>query len=181
MMILRTAADYSSLGIPLESNLSPTSQLYCPNDKKGRGSVTLEEARLLSALSFGRDVIEFGTGLGVSTYAICQTARTVVTIDPDAWVRDNVILPPNCFRHVGTFADMQTKGTFGMAFIDGLHEQEDVAQDIRDALKVVPPGGLLVFHDYNQLPVRDAVDLFKSLGNLTSYDTTGRLTVAVVR
>lgn len=43
-------------------------------------------------------------------------------------------------------------GFFDTAFIDGGHTPEIVASDTRKALRLVRPGGLIIWHDYNQDP-----------------------------
>jgi SAM-dependent methyltransferase len=43
----------------------------------------------------------------------------------------------------------QSKETFDMIFIDGLHHADVVARDIRNALSCLNPGGMVVCHDMN--------------------------------
>lgn len=53
-------------------------------------------------------------------------------------------------------------GPFDMAFIDGCHAYEYVKSDTENALSVVKPGGLIMWHDYAEMEdVSRAVDEFK--------------------
>lgn len=52
-------------------------------------------------------------------------------------------------------------GPFDMAFIDGCHAYEYVKSDTKNALSVVRPGGLIMWHDYAEMEdVSRAVDEF---------------------
>jgi hypothetical protein len=55
---------------------------------------------------------------------------------------------------------------FNFVFIDGDHDYEQVIEDIRNAAKIISPGGLLCGHDYKNMPgVTLAVDEFaKEIG-----------------
>lgn len=44
------------------------------------------------------------------------------------------------------------EGRVEFLFIDGSHTYEDVAKDGESALRMVKPGGLIVWHDYAQMP-----------------------------
>jgi hypothetical protein len=121
-----------------------------------RWSVSTVEARILSALFRGLEVLEIGTGLGVSTKALASTAEWVYTVDNDPWVRDTVArtLPEN----VDFFTDISKVPIhLGGAFIDGDHTYEMCMKDIRDCMAIVNTGGLLVFHDAGQSQVMKAV------------------------
>lgn len=126
-----------------------------------RVSVTPLEAEMLAVMFTGMKVLEVGTGLGVSTAAIARTCQELVTIDPDAWVGANIAphLPQRvafvqCFEAI---RDSQLlKGRyFDGAFIDGCHREHQVAADVRNALRRLRPGGLLVLHDFSSQEVRD--------------------------
>lgn len=130
-----------------------------------RGSVSPNEAMILSSLASKRNVIEIGTGLGVSTLAMAMTAKRVDTIDVDPWVVAEVFprvtrLRPNVTCHVN---DAALPVPCDMVFIDGNHCQESVERDIACALRWVRPGGLIVLHDYRIESVREAchVDAFR--------------------
>jgi SAM-dependent methyltransferase len=74
----------------------------CPTDpgepelRTPRVSVTDAEAEQIAKWCAGLRVVEFGTGLGVSTRAIAKTAAEVITFDVDQWVQQSVwpTLPP---------------------------------------------------------------------------------------
>jgi hypothetical protein len=120
-----------------------------------RWSVNEIEARLLSELFRGLVVLEIGTGLGVSTRAIAKTASWVHTADPDPWVKENVApsLPENVLFWDSTDGMPVCKA----AFIDGLHTLDQCKKDIAIAKKLVKPGGIIVFHDFQILGVKEAV------------------------
>jgi len=142
------------LGIRLQL-AGGSGQWVSPDDAQGRGSVTLEEGRILLLLAIGRNVLEIGTGLGVSTLCLEQTAESITTIDPDPWVLEHVKLPERVIRLEKI--DL-ARGPFDLAFIDGLHDTASVRKDIEDVRKLLHPSGLIVFHDTNQPPVRVAID-----------------------
>lgn len=129
-----------------------------PGDK--RRSVTDEEAGLLAQAARGKAVIEVGTGLGVSTKAMASTASSVLTIDPDEWVRKEVVpdLPSNV-GHLSTLEMVGTpmKGAFGMAFIDGDHMR--CAKDIRTVWPWLCVGARVYMHDFNLPSVFTNMDL----------------------
>ena len=89
-----------------------------PTTGDPRLSVTDEEAAILSVLAHGRTVVEFGTGLGVSTRALAQTAQLVCTVDVDEWVQDTIWpdLPVNVVCHVDR-SELPTQAD--MVFIAG--------------------------------------------------------------
>jgi len=126
-----------------------------PGRLEQRWSVNDGEARLLSELLYGRNVLEIGTGLGVSTRKIAETALTVHTVDIDLWVKENVAptLPGNV-----TFYDDILRVPTGLdaAFIDGSHKADQCSRDIEDAIRIVGHG-MIVFHDANQEGVTRAI------------------------
>ncbi|MEI6258276.1 MAG: class I SAM-dependent methyltransferase [Planctomycetota bacterium] len=72
-----------------------------------------------------------GTGAGV------QAARKV-GVDPN---RGGTIraTSQDCFA--------SNSDTFDLIFVDGLHHHEQVIEDVRNALDVLRPGGVIVLHD----------------------------------
>ena len=155
-----------SIALTLESDmfrLVPTHNGFlCPEDpgepgsNDKRWSVNDTEARILSELFKGLDVLEIGTGLGVSTNKIAERARRVHSVDIDPWVKKTVV--PTLAKNV-IFYESLDKVPSGLdgAFIDGLHSYEQCSQDIRDCRRLVKPGGLIVFHDAKLEPVFYAV------------------------
>ena len=104
---------------------------YCPEDPgeataggNQRRSVTIAEAEALKQWARGQRVIEIGTGLGVSTRAMAETAESVVSVDVDSWCHQ-FEFPPNV-----VLTDHVPVGDFTFAFIDGDHHYEAVMKDI---------------------------------------------------
>ena len=122
-----------------------------PTTGDPRLSVTDEEAAILSVLAHGRTVVEFGTGLGVSTRALAQTAQLVCTVDVDEWVQDTIWpdLPVNVVCHVDR-SELPTQAD--MVFIDGDHTLEGTQADVRDAMYLATQ--LVVMHDIGSDVVR---------------------------
>jgi predicted O-methyltransferase YrrM len=126
-----------------------------PTTGEPRVSITGDEALLLSALAVGRDVLEIGTGLGVSTRALAETARWVVTVDVDPWVRK--VIWPELPENVICATNAELDRTFDMVFIDGDHSTDAVRRDI-DTAQRLAPCGLIVAHDAIYPHVRAAFD-----------------------
>jgi hypothetical protein len=138
---------------------------WFPYDADGWLSET--EGRALARLAAGKDVLEIGSFCGRSTVCLAQEAKRVHCVDPfDARSTDHAgestleKFLANLTKYgatdrvtfdVGTAADVVPglpPGSFDLAFIDGAHDRESVATDVRLALSVLRPGGLLAFHDY---------------------------------
>ena len=128
----------------MELALAPNGYM-CPDDTKQRWSVNEIEARIVSELCRGLDVLEIGTGLGVSTKAIASQARHVYTVDVDRWVKDNVV--PALPENVTFLDDVRDVPNVDAAFIDGSHTYQQCKKDIRSSRKVVKTGGIYIFHD----------------------------------
>jgi SAM-dependent methyltransferase len=134
---------------------SPVNGYFCPEDPgepnwgSPRLSVNDIEARIISEFARNRNVLEIGTGLGVSTLKLAETANLVYTVDIDPWVTANVT--PLFPKNVHFFKDINEYGimpVFDMAFLDGYHEYNQCLKDIEDAKRLVKPGGVIIFHDY---------------------------------
>lgn len=133
-----------------------------PSTGNPRLSVTDDEATLLAELVDGLDVLEIGTGLGVSTRALASSAKSVVTVDPDPWVQATVwpALPMNVagFRQIpGRTMGDEWSTTFDAVFIDADHTTEAVRSDLAAAFAVVRPGGVVIAHDTAYRHVRDGL------------------------
>jgi predicted O-methyltransferase YrrM len=137
---------------------------YSPSDPGEPGSNTYRlsvndlEARVIASLCARKRVLEIGTGLGVSTRAIQQTAAALDTIDIDPWVHANVFpalreLGVGCS---GNIDDMEP-ASYDACFIDGAHDRASVYVDIVTARLLVKPGGMLIFHDTRSPGVVDAL------------------------
>lgn len=129
-----------------------------PQNGVPRLSVTDEEAAILATYTEGKDVLEIGTGLGVSTRGLASTARAVYTIDIDPWVQENIwpTLPDNV---VGA-ASVEHFGAalVDVAFIDGDHSTEATERDIATAMSMLrpKPGSAILLHDTSATNVRAA-------------------------
>lgn len=141
-------------------------------DRNQRASVTNQEALILAELAAGKRVLEIGTGLGVSTVAMAQTAKFVVSVDTAPWVRQSVGLGG---KGMVVASIDEVTGPFDMAFIDGLHDFESVSKDIEDAILLVKPGGVIVFHDMGQSGVAEAVKAVE-WASVKEHPTLGLLT-----
>lgn len=149
-----------------------------PTTGKPRVSVTDDECRVLAWLAQGHDVLEIGTGLGVSTRAMAETANGVVTVDPDPWVEESVKFDGLTVLPVQSLSDEWLgRRKYGLVFIDGDHEEEAVLRDIQSVLPLLRPGGLVVLHDTNLDGVRRAAESF---GTLVRMDTKGHLGMLLV-
>ena len=117
-------------------------------EKRVRWSVTPRESEILRGLARGRRVLEIGTGLGVSTARMAQFAERVDTVDVDPWVLQTIApgLPDNVSFYLGSDA-VPRDARYSMVFIDGLHQKDAVAADIRFALAHLERPGLIVLHD----------------------------------
>ena len=169
----------STLGIRLEPApcIGDNAQYASPDDpaRQDRGSVTIEECRLLAERAAGKNVLEIGTGLGVATVCMATTAQSVTTVDPNEWVRSTLVLPENVTK-VASVDDINgAKYRFDFAFIDGLHTTGDVAVDIIKCRGRVRPGGFIGFHDMGQIGPIAAVGMFE-WASKKEYPTLGTLT-----
>jgi len=73
-------------------------------------------------------------------------------------------------------------GPFDLIFIDGCHTEKYVESDTRNALRVLAPGGIIVWHDYGMIAdVSQVVDRFaRELGNMRFAALEGtRLALAI--
>lgn len=115
-----------------------------PTTGAPRVPIDLLEAEILAALMTGRRVLEIGTGLGVATRAMAETAAEVHTVDIDPWVHEEIwpALPPNVRCSAGLPA-----GEFDAAFIDGDHSTDAVRRDVITARSMLTAGGVIVAHD----------------------------------
>jgi len=129
-------------------------------------AVTEREAVRLQELAAGRRVLEMGAHLGFSTIVLAREAAELHSVDwhrgeldreGDSLVRfrDNLRshgVEDRVLVHVGSFeAVLPTlRPGFDLIFIDGCHSYEAVRQDIKLALPLLLPNGVLAFHDYDR-------------------------------
>ena len=125
-----------------------------PTTGEPRLSITEVEGEMLAVLAAGRSVLEFGTGLGVSTRALARTARKVYTVDIDEWVQETIwpTLPDN----VSTCDDRDRLPIVDMVFIDGDHTEEGTAADVAAAMRLASE--VIIMHDTSAPTVRAACD-----------------------
>lgn len=117
-------------------------EISYPNRPKRR-SVTDEEAGILRELARGQHVLEIGTGLGIATRAMAETAKQMITIDPDPWVEDPGL--PNVLFLRGRPEDRDVKGAVSLAFVDGSHHYWAVLDDLEWLHSIDTP--VVVMHD----------------------------------
>lgn len=125
-----------------------------PHTGKPRLSVTDIEAAILTAMVRGLSVVEIGTGLGVSTRALAQAAKTVHTVDVDPWVHETIwpYLPDN----VTTHESIDSVPAVDAVFIDGDHSTSATAADIETAHRIARR--LIICHDASHPMVAAAFD-----------------------
>lgn len=139
-------------------------------------AVTDGEGTALGELARGATVLEAGAHYGRSTVILASTAAIVHSVD---WhggdgqaghgdslpqflenldrykVRDKVVV------HLGRFETVLpalAPESFDVAFLDGFHDDDAVARDIRLLWPLIKPGGCLALHDYGRFGVAAAVD-----------------------
>ncbi len=150
-----------------------------------RVSVTRDEARILMELARGKDVIEIGTGLGVSAQALACHAARVATIDPDPWVEEHVwpMLKGYAINPLRSMDELKKRyrdwgsHKFELAFIDGMHDCESVTRDIESVVPYMMLGCLIVLHDFNHEPVRKAAEQFGKATKIETHHGIGLLWV----
>lgn len=129
------------------------------------GWLMTEEGLALAELADGKQVLEIGSYCGRSTVCMAKTAAHVTACDyfdgrgtprPQNTL---AIFNANIERY--GLADKVTthhpddelpEEEFDLVFIDGAHDYESVAADIRKALLAIKTDGLLAFHDYRVKP-----------------------------
>lgn len=149
-------------------------------------AISLDEARWLRQHARDKFVVEVGSWHGFSACLFATVAAQVVSIDPhqgDRWhlkpedetwlslepflgnlVREGAlgkVIP--VIGRSEVVLPMLREDWFHLAFIDGDHSYEAVASDAMLVESLIVPGGLIVFHDYEEFGVGDAVnDVFGS-------------------
>jgi predicted O-methyltransferase YrrM len=123
-----------------------------------RISISDREAKVLSALAYGRVVFEIGTGLGVSTRALAAGAEYVVTYDIDPWVqgivwRDLRAIGVECVTDLSEVADLAPN----LVFIDADHATAAVRKDVEFAESIIDRPGIIVAHDTRYEQVVEAL------------------------
>jgi len=121
-----------------------------------RISIAPREGEVLSILAIDKDVLEIGTGLGISTRYMEMKAKSITTVDTDIWVHKNINLPTRVIRlsDVGLIAPSVK---FDLIFIDGDHRTPSVKRDIEFSMSHLKQGGMMVLHDAHDGKVSQAV------------------------
>lgn len=134
------------------------------------GWLSEQEGRELARLAKGKRVLEVGSFMGRSTVCLAREAAHVTAVDTfDGRGTPNPMNTMPDFhrameRHgvakrvqvkVGTSAEVLPRlsaggESFGLAFIDGAHDEASVRTDIELSLPLLAPGGLLALHDYGR-------------------------------
>lgn len=163
-----------------------------------RGWLSEAEGAELERLARGRRVLEVGSMLGLSTVVMGRVAEFVVAVDPfDRIPPDKVIdtLPAFRFNVIeagcgGTVFPFVGRSerllplfgpyAFDLAYLDGDHTEDGLAADVRNATRVVRPGGEIAFHDYGRehLPaVKKVVDRWRAGRRMEVIDTLAVVTL----
>jgi predicted O-methyltransferase YrrM len=150
-----------------------------------RGWLSEEEGRALADLARGKRVLEIGSFCGKSTICMAQVAEGVTCIDPfdaratsetgDTLAEFNVNVDRYGLLHkvnalrgpTSEVAPTLESDSFDLVFIDGDHSFEAVGLDISHAERLLVPGGLIAFHDFDRpidVQVTAAVKAYLSRG-----------------
>ncbi len=131
------------------------------------------EGELLQSLARDKAVLEIGSYKGRSTVCLAAVAKVVHAIDwgrGDRWVLTDIWVTKDLLDnlrehealdrvilHVGKTAQvgpLLAAGLFDLVFVDAAHDEESVVIDTALALRVLKPGGVLVFHDWGDPGVK---------------------------
>ena len=122
-------------------------------DRLGAPEFFIDQARGL-----GGPVLDVGTGTGITARALAGRGYDVVTVDSSAedqevaaFLTEDPALARRITYHAGDAAQLPfADGHFGGAIaIDVLHHLEDGAAVLREVVRVVKPGGLVVLADFS--------------------------------
>lgn len=126
------------------------------------------EGNMLAKYARGLEVLELGSFHGRSTICMAQVAAEVHSVDTHAGdihigpqdtlttflanlvrygVRDKVVV------HVAATQSLLhrfTERSFDFCFVDGTHDFASVQHDARHARRLVRPGGIVAFHDWDR-------------------------------
>jgi predicted O-methyltransferase YrrM len=133
------------------------------------GWLTEAEGDKLAELAADKEVVELGAWKGRSTLAMARTARHVDSYDTFAGDADtgpadtlaefqaNVGDAANVEVNVHDFSDglvtLYPPGIIDMVFVDGQHDEASAHRDALTAKRLLKPGGVVAFHDFNYVSV----------------------------
>ena len=124
---------------------------------------------LCSYAAKSKEILETGTRYGRTTVNLakfCPTDGRVVSIDLNqsdahktlATMPDDIKKKVTLIQHDTNSFDFSTIGRFDLVFIDGDHSADGANSDTLNAVKVLKPGGVIIWHDFMSLPI--AVGLY---------------------
>ncbi len=143
------------------------------------GWLSETEALFLAELGKGRVVLEIGAYLGRSTVALATGAKLVVSVDhhrgdpgtkagskhpsegwtlpafTEALTRLNLwgkVVPVVTNSELA--GQLLARTAFGVAFIDGAHDSVSVLRDTEVAIRLLAPGGVIAWHDWDYESVK---------------------------
>lgn len=166
------------------------------------GSTSDTEAWVLGCLARNaRQVFEFGTATGRTTYILAKNAHsegkvTTITLSPDELAAytgessdsslavEKALLESrySAFLYQGTDVEDRVEQLYGdskqldespylgrceLIFIDGAHTYSYIRSDSEKALRMVKPGGFILWHDYRGRHVRPTRDVYRYLNELS--------------
>ena len=108
--------------------------------------------------------LEIGVRRKSDMYDKILTSRKV-SVDPDPNAKAEFIMTSDEY-----FTAQDEK--FDIIFIDGLHEGEQVKQDISNSLKVLNPGGVILLHDLNPPTAFHAREKYEVNGKFPAWNGT---------
>ena len=147
-----------------------------------------ESLRRLLAVAEGRhNVVEIGTAAGWTAIALAlaDSDRRVTTFDPTPWpTREQYLrLVPEGARRRVEFVDVPGtdgaglfSGSADLVFVDGDHSREATIAHMQVWRPLLAPGGVVVFHDYENEGWPGVAEAVRELG-LTGETPGGALFV----
>lgn len=158
-----------------------------------KSAVSREECERLATLATEKRVLEVGSEYGRSTIALASTAKQVHAVDwhqgdPQSGFKnslpeflsnlDHYDLRERVIVHLGRWEDVapvMRSAVFDLAFIDGDHSEDAVRRDFDLALRVMKPGGWMVFHDTDQSQVGETLQQMATWCRMSYARSVGTL------
>ena len=119
---------------------------------------------LCSYATKSKDILETGTRYGRTTMNLakfCPPDGRVVSIDMNqtnsretlSRMSDDIKKKVTLIEHDTNTFDFSTIGKFDMIFIDGDHSADGAISDTLNAVKILKPGGVIFWHDFQSIPI----------------------------